>query len=183
MTSILVAGPASEPISLAEAKAFARIEGAEEDSLLITLIGAARLHTEAVTGRALLAQTWRLALDAVPCGPVLLPVGPLIALVSATVYGADGEPAALDLGSLEVAPGTGPARVRLPPGTEGALEIDYRAGYGAAAEDVPADLRHAMLVLIAHWFEHRDAVIVAGSGAVVPSGFDRLLRAYRPVML
>ena len=46
-------------------------------------------------------------------------------------------------------------------------------GYGAEPEDVPVDLRQALLVLVAYWFEHRDAVIVAGSGAVVPAGFDR----------
>ncbi len=62
------------------------------------------------------------------------------------------------------------------------IEIDYVAGFGEAA-DVPADLKRALLALVAHWFEHRDAVIVAGSGAVVPAGFDRLVERYRQVRL
>ncbi len=37
--------------------------------------------------------------------------------------------------------------------------------------------RQACLVLVGYWFEHRDAVIVAGSGSVVPAGFDRLVAA------
>jgi uncharacterized phiE125 gp8 family phage protein len=48
---------------------------------------------------------------------------------------------------------------------------------------VPADLRQALLGLVAHWFEHRDAVIVAGSGVVIPSGFDRAVARYKRVRL
>ena len=63
------------------------------------------------------------------------------------------------------------------------LEIDYVAGHGENAAAAPADLRHACLVLVGYWFENRDAVIVAGSGAVVPAGFDRLVAPYRRVSL
>ena len=48
---------------------------------------------------------------------------------------------------------------------------------------MPAGLKQAMLVLIAHWFEHRDAVLMAGSGAIVPGGFDRVVAPYRVVTL
>lgn len=63
------------------------------------------------------------------------------------------------------------------------IEIDYAAGFGTEPGEVPADLKQAMLGLIAHWFEHRDAVIVAGSGAVVPTGFDRLVASHKRVRL
>ena len=56
-------------------------------------------------------------------------------------------------------------------------------GSAAAARTCRADLRQALLTLVAYWFEHRDAVIVAGSGAVVPAGFDRLVAPYRRVRL
>ena len=63
MISYLLAGPAGEPVSLAEAKAFLRLDSDAEDGLLATLIAAARLHIESVSGKALLRQTWRLVLD------------------------------------------------------------------------------------------------------------------------
>jgi uncharacterized phiE125 gp8 family phage protein len=63
MTSYLIAGPGEEPVSLAEAKAFCRIDGTDEDALVSALITAARLHVESITGRALLTQTWRLILQ------------------------------------------------------------------------------------------------------------------------
>ena len=58
----------------------------------------------------------------------------------------------------------------------GALTVDYTAGYGDAA-DVPADLKQAVLTLVAYWYEHRDSVTIA------PVGFERLLAGYRRVRL
>lgn len=188
MISYLLAGPAEEPVSLAEAKAFLRLDGSVEDGLVTTLIAAARLHVESVAETALLHQSWRLVLDQWPAdGVVTLPVTPFVGLTALTVFDADDEPH--ELGLAEVL--AEPARLRLPKPPAGlpairrllGLEIDYVAGLGADAASLPADLRHALLALVAHWFEHRDAVITAGSGAVVPLGFDRLVAAYRPVRL
>jgi len=188
MTSYLVAGPAGEPVSLAQAKAFLKIDDDAEDALITTLIGAARLHVEGVTGKALLAQSWRIVLDAWPeTGWVKLPVMPLIAVSAITTLDDNGAGHALDLGSV-FADGerliVPRAIADMPPLQERqGIEIDYLAGFGSDPDDVPADLKQAMLGLVAHWYEHRDAVIVAGSGALVPSGFDRLVAAHKRVRL
>lgn len=65
----LVTAPASEPLSLAEAKAHLRIESADDDSLISALIAAARQAAEAHMRRALITQTWRLTLDGFPAAP------------------------------------------------------------------------------------------------------------------
>lgn len=192
MTSILLAGPATEPVSLAEAKAYLRVDTADEDDLVQTLIAAGRVHLEALTRRAMIEQTWRLSLDDWPAGnEVRLPLGPLAALVAVRVYDPDDAATTLTLSQFLVDVGSTPGRIVLPPGVEGeplkrdalAIEIDYTAGYGAAATDVPDALRQAMLALVAHWFEHRDAVLMAGAGAIVPVGFDKLIAPYRVVSL
>ena len=157
MTSTLIAGPGEDPVTLAEAKAFCRIDSSDEDALVEALIAAARLQVESLTGRALVTQSWRLTLD---CAPRLveLPVIPVASLLVVP----DG--AVLQ----------GDAVLLAEPVDE--LSIDYTAGYGAAA-DVPADLKQAVLTLVAYWYENRDA------RAAPPLGFDRLVASYRRVRL
>ena len=157
MTSTLIAPPGEEPVTLAEAKAFCRIDGADEDALVDALIAAARLQVESLTGRALITQSWRLTMA---CAPRLveLPVIPVAALVAAP----DG--AVLQ----------GDAVLLVEPVDE--LTVDYIAGYGAAA-DVPGDLKQAVLTLVAYWYENRDAVTMP------PLGFDRLIASYKRVRL
>ncbi|QYO77945.1 head-tail connector protein [Devosia salina] len=188
MTSYLLAGPAEEPVSLAEAKAFLKVDDSAEDGLITTLIGAARLHVEGVTGKALLAQSWRVVLDDWPeGGTVRLPVSPLISVTAINAVDDNG-------GSHDIALAqflSEPDRLVVPRVVVGmpllqerqGLEIDYVAGFGTEPADVPADLRQALLGLVAHWFEHRDAVVVAGSGAIVPSGFDRAVARHKRVRL
>jgi uncharacterized phiE125 gp8 family phage protein len=188
MTSYLLAGPAGEPVSLVEAKAFLKLDDTEEDGLISTLIGAARLHVEGVTGRALMAQSWRMLLDDWPAGgAVRLKVTPFMTLSGITAYDAGGVAHEVPLAQFR----DEPELLILPRTVAGmpllrerqGIEIDYVAGFGIDAQDVPADLRQAILVLVGYWFEHRDAVIVAGSGAVVPSGFDRMVAGHRRVRL
>ena len=158
MTSYLIAGPGEEPVTLAEAKAFARIDGDDEDALVAALIAAARLHVESLTGRALVTQTWRLVLKCVSGLVVPLPVVPARDLVEAP----DG--AVLQGDSVLLAAAVDE------------LTVDYTAGYGEAG-DVPQDLKQAVLTLVAYWYEHRDSVTSA------PIGFERLVATYRRVRL
>ncbi|KKC39940.1 hypothetical protein WH87_06760 [Devosia epidermidihirudinis] len=188
MTSYLLAGPAEEPVSLAEAKAFLKVDDTAEDGLIATLIGAARLHIEGVTGRALLAESWRVVLDGWPDNRVIkLPVTPFISVTQISAFDEAGAVHEVPLAQFM----SEPDRLVLPASIAGTpllraqmgIEIDYVAGFGTEPSDVPADIRQALLVLVAYWHEHRDAVIVAGSGAVVPSGFDRLVSRHRQVRL
>lgn len=192
MTSYLLAGPAVEAVSLDAAKAYLRLDTADEDALVTTLLTAARLHVESTTGLALLTQSWRLVLDDWPPGRLLrLPVGPLASLTAITAYDATGTPTALPLAGILLDATARPPVAFLPEGFGSApalrpyqgLEIDYVAGFGSAPEAVPAALTQALLSLVGFWFENRDAVLVAGSGAVLPAGFDALLGPYRRIGL
>lgn len=188
MISYLLAGPAEEPVSLGEARAFLKVDDGAEDALITTLIGAARLHVEGVTGRALLAQSWRVVLDHWPDDrQVKLPVTPFMAVTEITAYDAAGAGHEVPLTQFL----SEPDRLLLPAHVAGmpllrerqGIEVDYVAGFGTEPEEVPADIRQALLMLVAYWYEHRDAVIVAGSGAVVPWGFDRMVSQYKRVRL
>jgi len=189
MTCYLLSGPALEPVALDEARAFVRVDDTTEDALLTTLIATARVHVESVTGRALITQTWRLVLDCWPLdGVVALPVAPLLSLVSITGYLSGGT--AVPVSSTGVTLDHSEARLLLPADFDppvllrerGGIEIDFVAGYGATSADVPAPLRQALLLLVAGWFENRDALASAGNG-VPPAGLDLLLAPYRRVRL
>jgi uncharacterized phiE125 gp8 family phage protein len=191
MISYLLAGPAEEPVSLAEARAFLRLDTEAEDGLVSTLVAAARLHVESVTGRALVSQSWRLVLDAWPEGGVVtLPVSPLVSLTAITAFDEDGDDHLVPLAQFEAPTAVTPARLILPRTVDGmpalrqrfGIEIDYVAGFGAAI-DVPSDLKRGVLALVAHWFEHRDAVLMAGAGTVIPPGFSQMISPYRQVRL
>ncbi len=65
----LLTAPATEPVTLAEAKAHARVEVSDDNDLIEDLITGARELVEQETRRALITQTWTLTLDAWPGSP------------------------------------------------------------------------------------------------------------------
>ena len=64
----------------------------------------------------------------------------------------------------------------------GGIAIDFRAGYGAAA-DVPAPLRQAILMLVAHWFETRAPIAFGLGPADIPMTVAALVAPYRRIRL
>ncbi len=46
-------------------------------------------------------------------------------------------------------------------------------------EDAPADIRQAILLLVGHWFENREATLVGVGADATPFGFLDLISAYR----
>jgi hypothetical protein len=64
----LVTDAASEPLTLADAKAYARVDLSDDDAPITALIAAARRRVEKETGLALLTQSWVAVLDRWPDG-------------------------------------------------------------------------------------------------------------------
>ena len=172
MTFALLVPPTAEPVSLADAKAWLRVETPDDDTLVGSLIAAARAAIEAYTGRVLVSQTWRLRLDAWPEGTlprsfgtqrgsrdVIIPLVPAIGIVAVRVFDAAGVSQVLASGAytlrgapdgpwLDVDAAPAPGRSR------DGIEIDVVCGYGTPA-DVPPPLRQAILTLVARLYENR----------------------------
>jgi uncharacterized phiE125 gp8 family phage protein len=184
MTLFQTAGPEAEPVTLAQAKAELRIDHDSEDVLIAGLIRAAREEVEQTTGLAMIEQGWRLALDRIPpSGRVLLRRGPLREVASVTAYGSDGEAAVLDPATYQLDPLSRPARLHFDvvPGDLrifNGIEIDFTAGYGEAATDVPDLLKRAVLMLVAHWFEFRASFGAADQPVSLPDGYRRLVSSF-----
>jgi uncharacterized phiE125 gp8 family phage protein len=191
MPSALISGPALEPVSLADAKAHLRLDGDDDDGFVTAAIVAARVHVEALTRRMLIEQDWRVYLDDWPRKRIVtIPVAPLIAVAAVTVYDADGNPVVVDPDDYEVDPISVPGRLivatPMPKAVGRAvngIEIDVTAGYGASSVDVPSPLRQAVMILVAHWYEHRGPAGHDLAGDVPPHGFHVLIAPYRILSL
>jgi len=164
-----ISGPAAEPVTLAEAKAFARVDGSGEDGAITAMIAAARLAFERETGLVLLHQDWEWTLDRFP-EPGLegrrtleLPLAPIVDIDEFLVRdnaGAETDipPAdyVLDVAAplprlVEKGRGLWPA----PKASAAGVRLAFTAGFGASASNVPADIRQAILELVAHAYERR----------------------------
>jgi uncharacterized phiE125 gp8 family phage protein len=60
------------------------------------------------------------------------------------------------------------------------IEIEAMFGY-AASSDIPQSIKHAMLLMIGHWYENRENTItgVGINTHEIPSGAKSLLEQYR----
>ena len=162
MSPILVAGPAVEPVTLAEAKAHLRLDAPDEDALIVSLTAAARQTLEHATRRAFIAQTWCARLDCWPAGRmVMLPLAPVLAVGAVRVRPASGPALALGPALYSVISGADPEHLVVgadapQPGiARGGIEIEASYGFGAAPADVPGPIRLAIHRLVAFWFERR----------------------------
>jgi uncharacterized phiE125 gp8 family phage protein len=187
MAAILIEPPASEPLSLTEAKNYLRVEHDADDALIASMIAAAGIQVESRTRRALLTQTWRIVLDRWPSsGTIASPVSPLREVVAARVREEAGEPQELDTDIFITNTASSPGliafdagRVMHPGQPLAGIEIDIEAGYGEAA-DVPAPLVQAIRLLLARAYEYR------GEGVrndPMPEGIAELLAPFRVVSL
>lgn len=153
-----------------------------EDSLLTTLITVARERVEYVTRRALITQTWDFFFDS--WQEFVLPLPVLQSVTSITYTDVDGASTVWAGTEYTVDTTTYKGRVCLGYGKSypsvslhPVTPIAIRAvvGYGLA---VPASIKAAMLLLVGHWYENREAT-TALDLKYVPMGVDALLAPYR----
>ncbi len=202
-SSKLFTPPAVEPVALAEAKQQARIDGGDDDAFVAALIVAARQWAEAYTGRAFIAQVWQLWLDDAPGagdelafgvsdlsrsgaerGYIRLPRAPLMAVGSVQTFDDSDAATVWDSANYYVDTAREPGRLALRSGAVwpvparpvNGMMIQYMAGYGAEAGDVPEAIKTAIRQLVAHWYEHRGEAFAPDSGAArtVASSYNGL---------
>jgi len=160
MSLQLTTPPSLEPVTLEDAKAHLKLDTADDDALIERLIAAARARAEWHTGRAFVTQSWMLWSD---CWAerVEIPLPPLQAVTSVTVFAPDGAATAVDPSAYTVDGASQPARIAfhciapIALRAINAVAIAFDAGYGATADDVPAPVREAILEIVAELYVHR----------------------------
>ncbi|MEM1307260.1 MAG: head-tail connector protein [Pseudomonadota bacterium] len=178
------AAPGVEPVTLAEAKAFLRVDTNDEDTFVESLITTSRLHIEAALGLALITQSWRLVVPT-RAAPVAIPLHPVAAVTAVHVRDGESVETEVSLSDVSVDLDVRPACVQVPAVGVAADKtvVAFDAGFGPMAADVPAPIRQALLQLIAHWFENREPITFGTTGARIPDTVSALLAPYRQVRL
>lgn len=184
MTLFLTEPPMAEPVTLAEAKTHLRVDHESDDALIDGCIRAARELVEQETGLALITQSWQLALEAWPAsGNAPLKRHPVAAVTAVTRYDGTGEPVTVAESGYRLDRRSRPAFVdlRAASATDAAngIEIDFTAGFGPSAADVPATLKRAVLLLTAHFYEFRASYGPGDQPVSYPAGLARLLAPWR----
>jgi uncharacterized phiE125 gp8 family phage protein len=179
--SVVITGPAIEPITMADIveSALKLDDITTEQHLLHIWIQAAREMVEERTGRSLITQSRRMSLDYFPrCSEFEIPYGPVQSVVI-TYY--DENEDIQTLSSSDYYLHDDKVRIKNYWPTvydrPGAVIVDYVAGYGSEMPDVPYPLRSAILMRLAHLYENRQSV-ANGSFNEVPLGEDELISQY-----
>lgn len=157
--------PASTfPITLEDAKLHCRVDTAADDALINALITAATELAEQKTGRALMAQTWELTLDAFPEAFEITRI-PLQSITSLKYIDTAGVEQTLSnaLYSMDMADDHGFAYVV--PVYNGtwpenraqinAVALRYVAGYASAAA-VPEGIKQWIRLMVSTMYENRE---------------------------
>lgn len=184
---VLLTPPNGDVVALSDVKAHLNVSHDEDDARITALIAAAISHLDGrhgVLGRCMLLQTWGLPLRGFR--PVIRIPSPDVQSVALKYYDADNSEQALAGTAYELGEDALSAFIVfksdfLAPTVYDRLDavtVEYVAGYGTAS-DVPAAIVQAILLLVGHWYENREAVNVGNIVTTMPMGVAELLAPYR----
>lgn len=187
---ILTELPTVELITLAETKAFMRVDTAASDATITQLIAAVTSYLDGedgIMGRALRPQRWRATMANFPLGWIDIPLPPTITVDAVSYVDDEGTVTILDPSEYRVVSGgngvtqispaygiTWPAFINSEPRPD-AVRVDFTAGHqdlsSPANEAVPENVRLAAMMLCRIWYDD--------AAADVPDSVSSLLAPYR----
>lgn len=192
--SIRLVIPPAPILTVHTAKRHLLYDDNDQDELIESLIQVATRHIDGNEGwlhRSLNPQTYDLVYDSFPCGAIRIPLPPLISIDAVNYIDENGMEQVVDSASYVVDNVGEPAWVQLGSSlswpsimnTINAVRVRFTAGYAFASGDettVPFPIRHAILMMVADLFQHRESVSNDGFASIpIPSTVKALLHPYR----
>lgn len=178
-------------LPLAEFKAHLRMgtgfaDGDLQDEVLESFLRAAISAIEARVSKAVLTRSFRYTLSAWrDLAAQVLPLAPVSAITALIITDMAGEDDLIDPARYRLVEdthrpklvSTGLVLSAIPVG--GSAAIEFEAGFGAAWDEVPRDLAQAVMLLAAHFYDHRGG----SAEAEIPLAVIALLAPFRTVRL
>ena len=160
----------TEPVSVAEAKLYCKVQDTADDALFPVLITSARRMLEKYTMTSFAEKTLHATWVEVPrTNYVELPYGPIISIDKMYRIDHEGTEEELTLNSDYYVMGDQDAIVKITTYWSSgkvyvnSIRAEYKAGYGnAATEDLPGDLILAILKQVATDYELRENITTGG---------------------
>jgi len=166
-----------------EAKVHLRVtdDDAGDDAYIGTLVSAAREYCERFCRRTFPTTTLRLTLDRFPpnARAIVVPYPPLVSVSSITYSDPNGTTQTLSANQYVVDNQSEPGRI-VPayslvwPTTRG-LVNDVTVILIAGSATVRASVKQAILLLVGHWYEHRESVVVGTINSTLEQAVESLL--------
>jgi uncharacterized phiE125 gp8 family phage protein len=153
--------PTEEPVTLAEARSFARVVSTAQDDDITKFIQAARKVIQAEMKQQLVTATYDLFLDRFPT-QIDLPLSPAQSVTTIKYFDTGGNEQTLSSDDYQTDFKKKPARIIEAisaswPAIEerlNAITVRWVAGYGAASA-VPQSIKTAIKVVVTYLYEHR----------------------------
>jgi len=181
--------PGAQPVTLEQIKQHLRLDTNDEDELLNSYCDAATEFIEAHISKFLIERNVRQFVDGISeSKELLLEAEPVSEITLVRGYDVNGNPHDFSSDVYRFFQYESPPRLffdksNLNLQTANGIEIDMVAGYGESGTDIPQNIIRALLVLIAHWYEHRGTNAAGETYGTIPEGFDKLLAPVRRVSL
>lgn len=153
MQLMLRSNSVQRPISLDMIKAHLRLDGDDEDDVLNDLIDTATEMVERYLGVTLIEKTWlyRIVPDASGVIDLALPMGPLLEIESVHQLMPNGKRPVMRRFYVDYTTTKPSFRCS----SHVPIEILYRSGFGQIPTHIPSTLKHAVKLLVSHFYENR----------------------------
>ena len=172
----LVTAPASEPVTLAQAKTFLRVEHTADDEAITRAITVARQAAEQYLRTALLSQTWDYSVANPAPTKIHLPFGPAQSISSITLTTEAGATSTMNTANYRLSV-SGFSVLFDPPVCIEKMTVRYVAGIATTVADIPLAIVQGILHHIAVMMENRDGT------AAMPMQAVAAYQPYRRVSL
>ena len=192
---------------MVDMKLHLRVDFDEDDTLIVSLISAARQAAETLTGRQIVTARWKLVLDGFP-GPslmgvpsgrsfslpghaILLAKCPVQSVIAIDYLDMAGAQQTMPASAYTVDTACEPARITpvfgqiwpiaLP--QIGAVSVTFDAGFGSASE-VPEGIKSWIKLRVGSLYAHREEVAIVSRGRLEALPFiDGLLDPYKVALV